>query len=202
MHGVEQAQPHVHHNWLGRVIVTNKALKFCCSSLSFLDLTISNFQLLLTFEIPSYRLIYKLQTMADPLSIVASVIAIAQLTERLIALGYVYLGGTKAASKDLRELVNELQSLGKVLVVLQDYAQADQNLQSTALQSLNGQNGPLPGCALELRRLQLKLEPKQGLRGMIQSLKWPFKEQETQQHIARIQRQKSLFILALTVDHM
>lgn len=137
------------------------------------------------------------------MSITASVIAIVQLAEKLITLGYTYLGGVKGASKNLRDLV-ELQSLGNVLVTLQDYVQADRNLESTALQLINGQNGPLPGCALELRRLQLKLVPKQGLKGIIiiQNLKWPLKEAETQQCIARIQRQKNLFILALTMDNL
>lgn len=63
--------------------------------------------------------------MADPLSITASVIAIVKLAEKLITLGYTYLGGVKGASKDLQDLVGELQFLGNVLVTLQDYVQAD-----------------------------------------------------------------------------
>ncbi|KAI5839964.1 hypothetical protein DFP73DRAFT_634096 [Morchella snyderi] len=140
--------------------------------------------------------------MADPLSITASVIAIVQLAEKLITLDYTYLGGVKGASKYLQDLVGELQSLGNFLVTLQDYVQADENLESIALQPIDGQNGPLLGCALELRRLQLKLEPKQGLKGIIQNLKWPLKEAEIRQSIARIQRQKNLFVLAFTMDNL
>lgn len=140
--------------------------------------------------------------MTDVLGVAASVIAVVQLTGALIALGYDYISAVKSASNDLRDLIDELHSLGKVLTILKDHVQTDKSLQYAALQSLNGQNGPIQGCDVELRRLQLKLEPKDGWRGKMNSLKWPLKEKETYQHIVRIERQKNLFNFALNVDQM
>lgn len=142
------------------------------------------------------------QVMADGLSFAASIIAIIQLTAKLTSLGYGYIGGVKRAPDDLRDLMSELISLRQVLTILQNYA--DANPQSTsALHKLNDKNGgPLQGCALALQRLQLKMEPKDGLRGIWNSLKWPLEETETAQHISRIERHKTLFIFAVTTDHM
>ncbi|KAH0607794.1 uncharacterized protein H6S33_002828 [Morchella sextelata] len=111
------------------------------------------------------------------------------------------IGGVKDASNELRKLVDELHSLAQVLFVLQDHARGDGLLRSAALQRLNDQNGPLSGCALELKTLQRKLEPKPGLRGMVKYLLWPLKEKETLKYIDSIERYKSLFNLALTTDY-
>lgn len=140
--------------------------------------------------------------MADALGIVASVIAVLQLTGKLVSLGYDYIRGAIDASKDIRRLLGELHSLSNVLLILQDHARHDKTLRLTALQTLSGQNGPLEGCRLELQRLQLKLEPKTGLRGKMKSLVWPLKEKETFQHISRLEGHKNLFNLALTADQL
>lgn len=140
--------------------------------------------------------------MADPLSITASVIAVLQLTGTMITLGKDYIKGVKDAPEDIQQLIDELQSLGKVLSTLRDHIVNDKDLKSTALQALNGQNGHLSACALELKRLQLKLEPEKGLRAKINRLKWPLKEKETFQYISRIERHKSLFTFALTIDQL
>ncbi|RPB13084.1 hypothetical protein P167DRAFT_573828 [Morchella conica CCBAS932] len=139
--------------------------------------------------------------MAEAIGLAASIIGVVQITGSLVSLGYNYLGGVRDVSNELRKLVDELHSLAQVLLVLRDHARDDILLQPTALQRLNDQNGPLPRCALELKTLQGKLEPKLGLRGMVKYLLWPLKEKETLQYIDSIKRYKSLFNLALTTDH-
>ncbi|KAH8152821.1 uncharacterized protein LAJ45_03047 [Morchella importuna] len=139
--------------------------------------------------------------MAEAIGLAASIIGVVKITGSLVSLGYNYLGGVRDVSNELRKLVDELHSLAQVLLVLRDHARDDILLQPTALQRLNDQNGPLPRCALELKTLQGKLEPKLGLRGMVKYLLWPLKEKETLQYIDSIERYKSLFNLALTTDH-
>lgn len=138
--------------------------------------------------------------MAEGLGVVASIIAIIQLTAKVTSLGYDYIGGAKRAPDELRGLVDELTSLGKVLAILEKHA--DKNRQWTALETLNDHDGPIRRCGLDLRRLQLKLDPGDGLRGMMNNLKWPFKEKETLQEISRIERHKTLFMFALNTDQM
>lgn len=138
--------------------------------------------------------------MAEILGVAGSVIGILQLTGKLVSWGYEYIEGVKDASEDLRQLISELLSLSNVLLVLQGYIQDDKK--STTLQILNGHNGPIPGCMLELKRLQLKLEPKTGLQGKKKCLMWPLKEKETMKHISQLERHKGLFALALTADQL
>lgn len=88
--------------------------------------------------------------MAEVLGVAASVIAVIQLTGKVVSLAYEYLGGVKRASDDLRNLVNELHALGGVLIAMKDFA--DANPESKTLELLNGQGGPLPGCLQELQR--------------------------------------------------
>lgn len=106
-------------------------------------------------------------------------------------MGYAYISGVKRAS-------DELSSLGKILNTLRKYA--DLNPHSEALETLNTQGGPLQTCTEDLQKLALKLEPGEGLRGIVVSLKWPFREKEILQQIGRIGRHKNLFMFALNVD--
>lgn len=96
--------------------------------------------------------------MAEVLGIVASIIAVLQLNRKVTSMSYHYITGVKRAPKDLRELMEELHSLGQVLISLQDYT--SKTLQSEALQKLNGQDGPLRGCVQELESLMRKMETK------------------------------------------
>lgn len=138
--------------------------------------------------------------MAEAFALVGTIITLVQLTGKVTSLSYNYVGVSKRARKDLRDLVDELTSLGKVLDTLQDYVDAANPMQSKAILQLDG--GPLQACARELRELQAKLEPEKGWKGVVDSLKWPFQEGETMQRILRIERHKTLFTFALTADHM
>lgn len=140
--------------------------------------------------------------MAEVLGLVASIIGVLQLTGALVSVGYDYIGGVKSASKDLQDLVDELHSLGKVLIILQEHA--DSNPKSAALQKLNSSDGPLKGCTDQLDKLKSKLEAGKalGFKGKVKNLVWPLKEKETMQYISRIERHKSIFTFALTADQM
>lgn len=135
--------------------------------------------------------------MAEILGLAVNIVTLIQLTGKITCLGYGYISGVKRAPKDLRDLVNELNTLSQILEILQDYA--DKNPDSTALLKLDT---PLQECVVELKKLEIKLEPQDGLKGFLGNLKWPLKEVETLQYVARIERHKNLFILALTVDHV
>lgn len=141
--------------------------------------------------------------MAETLGLAGSVIAIIGLTAKVVVLGYrfhEYARDMKRAPMDIQKLMNELHSLMPVLVALRDFALANQ--QSTTLQMLDVPNGPLQDCAQELRYLEERLKPKKGWKGKTEILMWPLQEQETTRHISLLERHKTLFALALNMDHM
>lgn len=149
-------------------------------------------------------------TMAEAIALVASIIAIVQLADRIISLGTSYIASAKGARKEITKLRLGLGSLSDILVLLVDHAEA--NPDSPALRILYGpSSGGLPGpvemCMKELQELQSKLEPPEPSgrwpwtrRDTKSSIMWPFKEKEVMHSVSEIDRYKSLFQLALGVD--
>lgn len=123
--------------------------------------------------------------------------AISQLAGKLYSLGTQYIEGTTRAPDELRSLVNELYSLGNVLVTLREFAAADPA--SKALELLSG---PLPECYWDLEDLQEWLTPGIGRGKNFDTLEWSLGEDETLRRVAQIGRHKTLFSLAVTKDHL
>lgn len=139
--------------------------------------------------------------MAEALGLTSSVIAVIQLTGLVASLSYGYIGAVRRAPQDLQRLVDELGPFGKALNTLRDVVERDP--WSASLQQLLGDDGPLEKCRKQLSEMKAKLEhlSKDGfIRGVVGTLVWPLKESETSQYIARLERFKSLFTLALTAD--
>lgn len=131
--------------------------------------------------------------MAD---IAGIVLAALQITAQVASLSYDYINGCKQAPADIKKLVDELRSLYNVLISLQELI--NQNPQSATLQQLNAGGGPLFKCNVELSEVRLKLERVRGSKGG--RLKWPLNQKETSECFLRIERHKSLFILALSLE--
>lgn len=139
----------------------------------------------------------------EVLGAAASVIVVIQLAGAVSTLCYGYIVKVKRSQKESQLLVEELNSLSKVLSALKEYT--DKDPQSTAvLQMLNDPGGPLPSCLSELEKLKTKFGSarKSFRRKITRSLKWPLEEEETFETISRIERQKTLFNIALNHDHM
>lgn len=140
--------------------------------------------------------------MGDPLSITASVIAVLQLTQQVIQ----YVVDAKNASDDRNRILTEITSAHSFLFLLKDKAeksatQWDNTLYET-MRALDGPNGPLEQFKDALERLASKLRPRQGLKKLGKALSWPFEKSEIKGILDTIERQKSLFSLALQNDHM
>ena len=138
--------------------------------------------------------------MADPLSISASIIAVIQLAGTVVK----YLNDVKTAAQDHQRILSELSSTSGVLVLLKDLAERSQcgDAWSLTIKSLNVPNGPLEQFKTALEHLALKLAPAIGLKKVGKALAWPFQKAEIQDILNMIERQRSLFNLALQNDHM
>lgn len=140
--------------------------------------------------------------MAELVGLAASILGIIQLTGQVAVLCRGYVSGVKRASQDMNQLIDELKLLGGVLAVLKDYIDKSSPAASSASVILATKDGPIAGCTVLLRALEEKLTPRDGFKGMIDSLKWPLKEAETAQYLAQFERQKTIFTIAVGVDHM
>ncbi|KAI5841032.1 hypothetical protein DFP73DRAFT_132950 [Morchella snyderi] len=147
--------------------------------------------------------ILHLRLMAEVIGLVSGIIALIQLAGKLTSISYSYACGVKRASKDLGDLIDELGSLSKVLLSLRSHLERVKTTSSiSALRGLNDTDGPLKVCGRELEELISQVEPRNGWKGVVDSIKWPLKEKDTLQLISRIERHKSLIMFALTADQM
>lgn len=136
----------------------------------------------------------------DPLSIAASTIAVIQLAANVIQ----YIIDAKDAGDDRQRILYEITSVHGFLYLLKNKAeqpQWDETFFET-MKSLNAFRGPLEQFKIVLERLATKLRPTQGLKKFGKALTWPFQKQEIEDILSSIERQKSLFSLALQNDHM
>lgn len=136
------------------------------------------------------------------LALAASVVTVIQLSFNVAILSHQYIAKVKRSRKEITALIDEVTSLQEVLKILHDHIHEHPDSLTTAVQTLGGEDGPVQGCNQDLSVLMGILDLKEGLRGVIERLKWPIREGEIDVIKRRIERYKSLFLLALAVDRM
>ena len=138
--------------------------------------------------------------MADALGTAASIIAVIQLAQ--VVLGYI--NDVKGASEDRNMLLVEISTVNGLLYSLSDLASRSSERDSwiSKLRALQAPNGPLSQFESALATLAEMLKPVHGIRKVGKALTWPFQHGEIKDILSTIERQKSLFSLALQQDHM
>jgi hypothetical protein len=138
--------------------------------------------------------------MADPLSISAGIIAVLQLTSTVVQ----YITDVKDASEERLRIRDEISGTSYLLYMLKDRV-----LQASlgepwllTVQSLDVPKGPLEQFKKALEQLATRLTPSKRLKKVGKALTWPFQREEIKEILSMIERQKSLFDLALQNDHM
>lgn len=139
--------------------------------------------------------------MGEPLSIVASSIALAQLTDRVISLCKFYIQTARDYKDDLRVILVETSALKVLLENLEYLSECDDDL-STALDSLTCKGGVIEDCGRALTELK-ELFPREDAvsqessggkrekaKAALRVLAWPFKESKAKHLLDEITRHK------------
>lgn len=136
----------------------------------------------------------------DPLSVSASIIAIVQLTSKVIQ----YLHEVKDASAQCEQCVIEASNMLGPLTVLRYRAEHSNENEPwyQQLRLLNAKDGPLPQYKQALEILEDRTQPREGVRKIKSRLSWPFKKEEVMNILGRMERLKSLISVALEMDHL
>lgn len=144
--------------------------------------------------------------MADAVGLAASIVSLLDLAGKVIG----YLNDVKDGSKDRARLRDEISSTSFLLFMLKDCTSTSSPttdwLQTT--KALTGPKGPLEQFKHCLDTIAEAVSGngvnghRSQPRAAIASLIWPFKKGKIDELIASIERQKSLFSLALQGDHM
>ena len=135
----------------------------------------------------------------DPLSVTASVIAVLQLSSKVLG----YLNEVKDASKDRAKCAVELANLYSLLAALRFHLEEGRSDSPwfTTVRALAVENGPLDQFKQALEQLQNKFRASGKLGTARNALMWTFQKEEVASILSRIERLKTLVEVALQIDH-
>lgn len=136
----------------------------------------------------------------DPLSVTASIIAVLQLSAKVLG----YLNDVKDAPKDRAQCAIEISNLYNLLFNLRVRIEEGDPLKPwyTSIRALAIENGPLDQFKQALETLKAKITDGIRLGKAGQALVWKFKKQEVDGFLGQIERLKSLVGIALELDHL
>jgi hypothetical protein len=136
----------------------------------------------------------------DPLSATASIIAVLQLSSKVIG----YLNDVKDASKDRAKCAIEAANTNSLLTALRfRLEEGDSNTPwYTAVRALAVENGPLDQFKQALEQLQSNMTGGGKMRKAGDALVWKFKKEEIASILGRVERLKTLVEVALQMDHL
>lgn len=141
--------------------------------------------------------------MADPISIVGLITDVSTIIASLIS----YAKAVQNAKSDIRQLSEELFALKGILEHLskeppRDEPKSEQTElpdsfdRDVLMRVLQTTNEFLESLLADLET------PKTKFKRLKQKIQWPFTQEETNEHLVRLERVKSWLILVLTADHV
>jgi hypothetical protein len=137
----------------------------------------------------------------DPLSIAASIIAILQLSNKVIG----YLNDVKEASKEHARCAVEAANLHSLLTNLR-YRLEDADADTpwfTAIRALAVDKGPFDQFKQTLELLSNRMAGGADHLGKFrEALMWKFKKEEMDRMLLSMERLKTLVVIALQMDHL
>ena len=140
----------------------------------------------------------------DGLSIIASIIAVIQLTGVVVSRTYNYRNGVKNAPRDALRIIGDLTELSTILEKLLQLIEKERTsglITLLSLETLARSDGPLENCRKILAELNLKLQPEKGWRAVRKALTWPLAQEYMNESLGEIARFKATIDLALSVNH-
>jgi hypothetical protein len=140
--------------------------------------------------------------MAEGLALAASIIAVVELTDRVVSLCSEFLGKVIGAEREIREMITTVTALKGFLEFLDTFAKGPENEQRLPqLGGLCRPQGPLDMCITLLTEMEKKLRPpKRDYNGVLKTVTWPWKWKDIAETLAVIEKQKTLIMLAIQGD--
>jgi hypothetical protein len=145
----------------------------------------------------------------EAVAVTASVIAIIQMTDRIVGFCKFYMENCQDAPSDLRVILLEVSALKTIFENLQFITSCNSDI-SAAVRSLSNPDGPIESCRKSISELE-KLFPcehiptnvksqrkRRKLKVTLAALAWPLKEAKAKKLLNEISQYKATINLALT----
>ena len=149
--------------------------------------------------------------MAEVLAIGASVVAIVQITDRIVGLCKFYIETVSDAPSDLRLIFLEISALKTIFDNLNFLTEYDSGI-SNIVCNLASADGPIEGCLKSVTQLE-RLFPSNWIqntgqhqsknrkvKATLTALAWPLKEGKARKLLDEISRYKTTITLVLTTE--
>ena len=134
----------------------------------------------------------------------ASIIAVIQVADRILALCGKYASAVKDAKEDIGRLASEVEAFHKVLKSVNEMANSGEMKLYISQSVLGELVGTIRECKSTLADLELKLDSGKGRKVMnrfgLRALKWPLKSKDVIKIIEALDRHKGTITLALNFD--
>jgi hypothetical protein len=142
--------------------------------------------------------------MADPLSIAASLIAVLELTTKIISSCHKYRCGVQRAQKDIGRILDEAKVLRDVLeevIRLLEEGETEGTANAPSLRKMNLAGGLFSELLSDLSRLETRLRPSTNKwKRLGDKLLWPLQESDVKRALDSIQRLRGIVQVGLAVD--
>jgi hypothetical protein len=137
----------------------------------------------------------------DGLSGAASIIAVVEISAKVVSLCLQYSAAVKDARKDIERLQRKVTDIKNVLEKVRNLLdEQDESQLRTARELVD----PLKECCEQLQELKTQLEPGRGRKAMrrvgIRALKWPFTSKQVEKMVVSLEQYGHTFSLALQID--
>ncbi|KAF4999625.1 hypothetical protein FGRMN_2373 [Fusarium graminum] len=137
----------------------------------------------------------------EGLGVAANVIAVVDLSLKVMTLCLQYSKEVSSARPDIERLRNQVEHLATTMRATQRLVEGDKG---ASLSTSQGLISSFRSCIADLERVEKKLDPNPVRTAMrrygIRALKWPFKSKEVDQLLANLDRHEKTILLGLQVD--
>ena len=153
--------------------------------------------------------------MAEVLAFAASVIAVIQISDRVIQLAKYYIDASSDTPPGLRVILVEISTINTILKSL-EYLDKCNHITPALWNQISGPNGPIEGCRhsiTELERLfpsdsvalpapkwSSRSSKKRKVKATMATLAWPLKAGRVRELLQKIAQYKAALTLALTTE--
>ncbi|GAB1310617.1 NACHT domain-containing protein [Madurella fahalii] len=140
----------------------------------------------------------------EPFSFGASIIAVVQVSDRVISVCKRLLAAARDAPADIRLILIEISTLRGVLDSLHFLSSCSHGL--TALDNLVGDDGPIEGCRRAIQELEVLLETstvtdsQSKTKAVLAVVSWTMKEAKARKLLEQLRQYKSTIDLALATE--
>lgn len=136
----------------------------------------------------------------DPIGLVGTLIAIAQISSKLVSVCYEYRSSVKGSRREISSILDEIIVVRTLVERLIDIAEQSEDVALPSLKTVNGANAPLQSCLEELGDLKSALKLDRNFKSRSVALLWPLKKKEVEGRLAALGRIKATLQLAVGAD--